>query len=259
MSVTQAIIPAAGLGTRLKPATDVMPKEFLPVGTKPSIYYVLEEALISGLRKIILVVSEEKRPFMETLKVAFPDLEFCFVIQKKALGLGHAVGICEEAAGGEPFMVLLPDIFFDASEPVAKQLITAFKNVQCSVTATQKLPRELLPHYGVFDIASAKGNIYKIKGVVEKPKPSEIPSDFTVIGRYLFTPELFAVQKTTPPGRGGEIQLADAMNTLAGQEKLYALAVEGKHFDVGTPQGYFQTNYYFGAKEYGKDIYQGLL
>lgn len=258
MTVTQAIIPAAGLGTRLRPVTDFLPKELLPVGTKPSLFFVLEEAQSAGLKKILLVVSGEKKKLFAPLEKAFPNLAFTFMIQKEPKGLGHAVGLGEKWAGENPFMVLLPDILIDAHKPASAQLMAAFKKTGCSVNATEHTPRDLLSQYGVYAIASSEGRIHKAKGVVEKPKEGEAPSDLTVVGRYLFTPELFAIQKKTPPGAKGEIQLADAMNTLAARGKLFACEFDGIHLDVGTPLGYLKTILHYGKKEYGSDVYPGL-
>lgn len=258
MTVTKGIIPAGGLGTRLRPATEILPKELLPVITKPSIYFVLEEALASGLREIILIISEEKKKFLLQLESIFPNLTFHFVVQKEPRGLGHAVGLGEALVGDNPFAVLLPDILIDSKIPATLQLLKVFKNLKKSVAATQPIPKEKIAGFGVYDIEKSDGKLHKAKGVVEKPTPKEAPSNWVVMGRYLFTPELFSIQKTTPPGHGGEIQLADAMHRLAQKGKMFALEMDGIHFDLGTPQGYLKTLFYFGKKEYGTDFYQRL-
>lgn len=254
----KTIIPAAGRGTRLNPFSQFAPKELLPIITKPLLYYVLEEAQQSGATEIILILSEFKKPFFKKLEEAFPHLAFHFVDQVKPLGLGHAVGCGEKIVGDNPFLVLLPDIIIDHEKPASQQLIEAFEKVGASISAAEHAPKEKLELYGVYDIESSKGKIHKIKGVVEKPKPDEAPSDLTVMGRYLFTPELFKTLKKIPPGCGGEIQLADAMNTLAKQGKMFAYEIEGTHLDVGTPIGYLRAIHHFGKKEYGTNIYQGL-
>lgn len=258
MTVTKGIIPAGGLGTRLRPVTEILPKELLPVITKPSIYFVLEEAIASGLREIILIVSEEKKKFLLQLESVFPNLTFHFVVQKEPLGLGHAVGLAQPLVGEDPFAVLLPDILIDAQKPATLQLMEIFKTRNLAVGATQRTLKDKLHLYGVYDIEKSDGKLHKAKGVVEKPPTGEAPSDLMVMGRYLFTPELFAIQKNTPPGHANEIQLADAMDRLAQKGALFALEIDGIHFDLGTPQEYLRTLYYFGKKEYGTDFYQGL-
>lgn len=259
MSVTKAIIPAAGLGTRLKPITDIIPKELLPIGTKPSLYYVLEEAKSAGIKEIILVISDLKHPFFKHLEEAFANFSFHFVDQKKPLGLGHAVNCGEKIVGDHPFLVMLPDILIDNQKSASLQLIEVFRKTGASINAAEREAKEKLSLYGIYDIESSQGRLHKAKAVVEKPRPGEAPSDLAVLGRYLFTPELFSIQKKTPPGHGGEIQLADAMNTLAKEGKMYAYEIEGEHLDVGTPEGYLRANLYYGIKNHGKSICQGLI
>lgn len=255
MSVRKAIIPAAGLGTRLRPVTDLTPKELLPIGLKPSLFFVLEEAVTGGVEEIILVVSEEKKPMLERVPFFFPDLKFHFPVQEKPLGLGDAILCGETAVGDEPFLVLLPDVLVDADVPATTQLIQAFEKSGCSIDGVQRMPPENLPLYGVHQISSSEGPLHQSIGVVEKPPFGKAPSDYAVLGRYLFTPEIFAAQKTTGPGKNGEIQLAEAMNILAAREKLAALEIEGKTFDIGTPKGYAKAQHYYGVKEYGKSFY----
>lgn len=259
MNITKAVIPAAGLGTRLKPATRVLPKELLPIVTKPSLHLVLEEALKSGLKEIILIVSPLKKESLLHLEDFFPDLNFQFILQEKPLGLGHAVLLTEKTVGEEPFLVLLPDDLIDHPKPASLQLMEAFQKTKKSINATRKASKEELSLYGVYEIASQEGRLHLARGVVEKPPPEKAPSNLIVIGRYLFTPEIFSVLKKTLPGRSGEIQLADAMNTLAKQGNLYAYEFEGRHFDIGHPVGLVRANLYFGVKEYGNRIYQGII
>lgn len=259
MTVTKAVIPAAGLGTRLRPVTNILPKELLPVVTKPSLYLVLEEVLASGLKEVILVVSPDKEPFFEHLKAVFPKLTFRFTIQEEAKGLGHAILMADRAVGSDPFIILLPDIIIDHPKPVSKQLMEVFVKIKKSVNATEHVSKDQLCLYGVYEMASSEGRLHKAKRVVEKPKPEKTPSDMAVTGRYLFTHDIFEILKKTPPGRNGEIQLADAMNTLAGQGGLYAYEFEGVHMDIGHPVGMIRANIYFGRKEYGDSIYKGLI
>ncbi|MDP2600790.1 MAG: sugar phosphate nucleotidyltransferase [Deltaproteobacteria bacterium] len=248
--VIKAVIPAAGIAKRFWPVTKIIPKELLPVVTTPSLHLVLKEAGESGLEEIVLIVSAQKIPFFEHLPEFFPKLKFHFVEQKEPLGLGHAVGLSKKAIGENPFAVLLPDVIFEGDKTVTSQLIEAYGKTTRSVNAAEKVPMEKVSLYGVHAIASSEGRLHRVKGVVEKPKPEEAPSNLVVSGRYFFTPEIFPILKKTAPGRGGEIQLADAMDTLAKQGGLYAYEFEGKHFDIGNPKGYIEANRYFGAKKY---------
>lgn len=185
----------------------------------------------------------------------YPQLQFQFPIQKEPKGLGDAVAVSESAVGSEAFLVLLPDIIIDSAKPASAQLIEVFQKTGGAINATMHTPQETLPHYGVYKIAASKGKLHQAAGVIEKPAPGEAPSDLTVIGRYLFTPEIFSILKTTKPGRNGEIQLADAMDTLAKQGKLSAYEFDGIHLDCGHPEGYLKTILHFGRKEYGKNFY----
>lgn len=259
MQVTKAVIPAAGFGTRLRPATLVLPKELLPIVTKPSLHLILEEVSRSGLKEVLLIISPEKKTFFNHLDEFFPSLRFELIIQEKALGLGHAVSLTEKNVGDEPFLVILPDDLIDHEKPASLQLIEAFQKTKKPLNTAIKVTKEQVSLYGIYDIVSSQGRLHLARGVVEKPSPSEAPSSLAVIGRYLFTPEIFGILKKTLPGRNGEIQLADAMNSLASQQGLYAFEFEGKHFDIGTPVGWIRANLYYGIKEYGKSIYQGLI
>ena len=259
MSITKAVIPAAGLGTRLNPITQIIPKELLPVVAKPSLHFVIEEAYASGLKEIILIVSPEKKEAFKHLKTFFPEITFQFIVQEKPLGLGHAVLVAEKAVGSEPFVVLLPDVLIDHPKPVSLQLLEIFKKIKKSVNATQHVPKEEIASYGVYEMTSSEKKLHLAKSVIEKPSPEKAPSDLGVIGRYLFTAEIFSILKNTLPGCNGEIQLADAMNTLAKQGGLYAYEFEGTHFDIGNRVGLLRANIYYGMKEYGKHIYKGLL
>lgn len=259
MNITKAVIPAAGLGTRLKPVTQVLPKELLPVVTQPSLHIVLEEAVQSGLKEIILIISPEKKEFFGHLDEFFPSLRFEWLVQERALGLGHAVGLSEKKVGDEPFVVILPDDLIDHPKPASLQIMEAFQKTKKAINTVIRATKEQLSLYGIYDVASSEGRLHLARGVVEKPSPEKAPSNLAVIGRYLFTPEIFSILRKTLPGRNGEIQLADAMNTLAKQGGLYAYEFEGNHFDIGTPVGWLRANAYFGAKEYGKQIYKGLV
>jgi len=258
-TVKKAVIPAAGLGKRLWPVTKTTPKELLPIVTRPSLHLVLEEVQKAKLKEIILIVSPDKKLSMTHLKDFFPEIDFHFIEQKEPLGLGHAVGLAEKAIGEEPFLILLPDVIIDNEVPVATQLIENFQKLGKSMSATMPVAKEEVIYFGVYKLESVQGRLHLAQRVVEKPSPEKAPSNFVVVGRYLFTPAIFPILKQTPPGKNGEIQLADAMDTLAKEGGLYAYEFEGKHFDIGNPVGLLRANLYFGIKEYGKRIYQGLI
>ncbi|MDO8527637.1 MAG: sugar phosphate nucleotidyltransferase [Deltaproteobacteria bacterium] len=255
-NITKAVIPAAGLGKRFWPMTKIMPKELLPIVTRPSLHLILEEAQDAGLKEIILVLSADKEPMMAHLREFFPQMTFHFVEQKEPLGLGHAVGLATKKVGDETFVVLLPDTLIDHTTSATKQLLAIFKKNGQSVNAAEQVSAEEVQHFGAYEVASSEGRLHLAKRVVEKPKPGEQPSNLVVSGRYIFTPEIFSILHNTKPGRNNEIQLADAMNTLAGEEKLLAYEFEGIHFDIGNPVGFIQANIHYGVKEYGERIHQ---
>lgn len=248
----KAVIPAAGLGKRFWPVTKIIPKELLPIVTRPSLHIVLAEAQNSGLQEIILIVAASKRPFFDHLHSFFPEMTFHFVEQAEPLGLGHAVSLAQKQAAEEPFVVLLPDVIMDNKTTVTRQLIDIFQKTGKSVNAAERVPKEKVHLYGIYSIASSSDKLHLAKGVVEKPEVEKAPSDLAVAGRYLFTPDVFPILKDIKPGHAGEIQLADAMNILAKRDALYAYEFEGKHFDIGHPKGFIEATAHFGAQEYGE-------
>lgn len=274
--VRKAVIPVAGMGTRFLPVTKAVPKELLPIGTKPTLQMVIEEAAASGLDEIVLITSPQKPEIenylrtdtaydrrlaqlgKESLLADYHSLmkrvKIRTAIQKESKGLGHAILCAKKAVGDEPFIIILPDVLIESKTPCCQQLIDAFGQTGCAVNATEHTPLEKLHLYGVYDIASSKGRLHKAKGVVEKPKAEEAPSDLAVVGRYLFPPELFSILEKTPPGRGNEIQLADAMNTLAKQERMYAYEYEGHQFDTGDPAGFLKANIFYGLRDYPQEL-----
>ena len=258
-SVQKAVIPVAGLGKRLWPATKILPKELLPIGTKPSLYFILEELTQSGLKEAVLITAPEKKSYLEHLPDIFPSLQFHFVEQKEPLGLGHAVGLSEKIVAGESFLVLLPDDIVDHTKTASTQLLEIFQKTKKSVSAAKKIQKKEAPSYGIYDVANAQGKCRRVQGVVEKPHPDEAPSNLAIFGRYLFTSNIFKHLQNTSKGRNGEIQLADAMHTLAKTDQLDALELEGKLFDIGNPEGLARANLYFGIKEHGDSIHQGII
>jgi UTP--glucose-1-phosphate uridylyltransferase len=274
MRVCKAVFPAAGLGTRFLPATKAQPKEMLPIVDKPIIQYGVEEALAAGCNQIIMVTGRGKTAIEDHFDVSY-ELEkileekgktellkivrqisdmihVAYVRQKEALGLGHAVLTALELVGNEPFAVLLADDVIDAEVPVLKQMMQVFEQVQSSVIATQIVEGEAISAYGVLDVKPAEGHqggrLYEIMNMVEKPPLEEAPSNLAIIGRYILTPTIFDVLTKTPVGKGGELQLTDAMRLLLKQEKMYAYVYEGKRHDAGDKLGFLKATVEFALK-----------
>jgi len=273
--IRKAVIPAAGLGTRFLPATKTLPKELLPILNIPVLQMVVQEAVKSGIEEILLIVSphkpdlsshfrhdryyeaqleaKNKSDSLSELNHLMEKVTIRPILQTEPKGLGHAIWVAKKEVGEEPFLVLLPDILIDHPVPCSRQLIEAFNKKRTSINATMHIPKNGIQLFGIYDIASSEGRFHKAKRVVEKPKANEAPSDFAVIGRYLFLPEIFSVLEKTPAGKNGEIQLADAMSTLASEEKLYAYEFEGKHFDTGDVLGFLKANLHYGLKRFSKE------
>lgn len=275
-TIRKAVIPVAGLGTRFLPVTKAVPKELLPVGTTPTIQIVIEEAVASGIEEIILITSPQKplieqyfrddtpyddhlrmlqkEELVEVVRTLAARMTITAIPQERPKGLGHAILCAKEAVGHEPFLIILPDVLIEANVPCCRQLIDAYAKAGCAVNATEHTPRGKLHLYGIYDIASSDGRLHRARRVVEKPKAEEAPSDFSVVGRYLFPPEIFAVLEETRPGRGGEIQLADAMDALAKKERMIAYEYEGQQFDTGDPVGLLKANIFYGRRAFGAEI-----
>ncbi|HUK47260.1 MAG TPA: UTP--glucose-1-phosphate uridylyltransferase GalU [Terriglobales bacterium] len=274
MKVCKAVFPAAGLGTRFLPATKAQPKEMLPLVDKPIIQYGVEEAMAAGCDQIIIVTGRGKTAIEDHFDVSF-ELEkileekgktdllqivreisdmihVAYVRQKEPLGLGHAVLTARELVGHEPFAVLLADDVIDAEVPVLKQMIRVFEQTQCSVIATQIVEGPAISAYGVLDVRPADGHhggrLYEILNMVEKPKLEDAPSNLAIIGRYILTPAIFDILTKTPLGKGGELQLTDAMRLLLKQEKMYAYVYEGKRHDTGDKLGFLKATVEFALK-----------
>ena len=268
--VRKAVIPAAGLGTRLLPVTKAVPKELLPIVNKPSIQYIVEEALLSGIEHIIFVISADKESildyfdidgnlecFLEKLgkknllkdiKKISRTIEIISVRQKEPLGLGHAVLTAETAVGDEPFAVLLPDDLVDSQIPCLSQLLGIFDKENSGVIALERVPKNKTTNYGIIEGRKKNGRIWNITALIEKPAPEEAPSALAVIGRYILPPEIFGILKRTKPGSGGEIQLTDALSKLAGMGKLLGVEFSGKRYDIGNPEGLIIANVAYGIK-----------
>lgn len=266
--VRKAVLPAAGLGTRFLPATKAQPKEMLPLVDKPLIQYSVEECLASGIDNIIIVTGRGKHAIEDHFDVS-PGLErlleqsgktdlaelvrniaemthVSYIRQKEALGLGHAVLTAKELVGDEPFAVLLGDVVFDGPNPATRQLVDVYDATGLGVIAVEPVPRENIHLYGVIAATPEPSTrwgdrLLRISNLVEKPKPADAPSNLSITGRYLLPPQIFDCIERTPPGRGGEIQLTDALRILAQEHGLLALAYEGKSYDAGDKLGFLKA------------------
>jgi UTP--glucose-1-phosphate uridylyltransferase len=268
--VRKAIIPAAGLGTRFLPATKAMPKEMLPVVDKPTIQYIVEEAIESGIKDIIIVTGKGKRAIedhfdhaielehnllhkgkMELLKQVQKSshmVDIHYIRQKEPLGLGHAVWCARNFIGDEPFAVLLGDDIVDSEKPCLQQLIEQYDQLQSSVIGVQPVQSHEVNRYGIIDPLSRTGDVYQIQHVVEKPEPEVAPSNLAIMGRYILTPEIFGFLENLDRGTGGEIQLTDAIQKLSEIQKIYAYEFSGTRYDVGEKLGFLVTNIEYALK-----------
>jgi UTP--glucose-1-phosphate uridylyltransferase len=263
VKVKKAVIPAAGLGTRFLPATKAQPKEMLPVIDTPAIQYVVEEAVRAGLDDILIITGRGKRPiedhfdrsveleaFLEA-KGKFDELKqvreisdmatIHYIRQKDPMGLGHAVSIAEPHVGNEPFAVLLGDDLIARSMPLLETMLKVHERYGRSVVAAQEVSRDEISLYGCIQPEFVEDDLARIVSIVEKPSPEEAPSNLAAIGRYVFTPEIFDALRQTQPGRGGEIQLTDAINLLAQEQAVYASVFDHGRYDVGNKLDYLKA------------------
>lgn len=262
MKVRKAIIPAAGLGTRLLPATKAQPKEMLPIVDKPAIQYIVEEAAASGIEDIIIVTGRNKKAIEdhfdksfeleETLKKSnsgmletvqrISDLaNIHYIRQKEPLGLGHAIHCAKSFIGDEPFAVLLGDDIVCSEVPCTKQLMDIYEMYQATVLGVQKVAADDVGKYGIIDAQAVAPRSYGVTTLVEKPLVSEAPSNLAILGRYIITPEIFECIENTKPGKNGEIQLTDALRLLTEREKMYAYDFIGKRYDIGDRFGFLRA------------------
>lgn len=277
--VRKAIIPAAGLGTRFLPATKAMPKEMLPIVDKPTIQYIVEEAIESGIEDIIIVTGKGKRAIEDHFDYAFEleqtllnkekfDLlekvqepsrlvDIHYIRQKEPKGLGHAVWCARNFIGNEPFAVLLGDDIVQAETPCLKQLINEFNRTHSSVIGVKTVPDNETNRYGIIDPIEQHGRSFQVKNFVEKPEFGTAPSNLAIIGRYIFTPEIFRFLNEQEVGAGGEIQLTDSIQKLNQIQRVFAYEFEGKRFDVGEKLGFIETTIEFALQN--EEIKTGLL
>ena len=270
MKVRKAVIPAAGLGTRFLPATNAQPKVMLPVIDVPAIQLVVEEAARAGIDDVLIITGrgqraiedhfdrnlelerflEDKQKFDELKRIRqISDMaEVHYIRQKEALGLGHAVSVAQAHVGDEPFVVMLGDDLIHPSEPLLGEMLRAHDTFGRSVIAAMEVSKQEISMYGCIEPESFEEDLVRILSIIEKPSPEEAPSNLAVIGRYVLTPEIFDALRRTTPGRGGEIQLTDAINLLAQEQAVYAYRFEGRRFDVGNPLDYVKATVELGAE-----------
>jgi UTP--glucose-1-phosphate uridylyltransferase len=273
MQIRISVIPAAGLGTRFLPLTKSVPKELLPILNKPSIQYILDETHASGINEICIITSDRKYALQQYL-TRDPELEahlarinkldalsdinalidatqFHYVIQDNPRGLGHAVSLAREIVNDNFFGVLLPDDIIASETPALSQLISVAQEHNATVVAVQEVPQEQASSYGMVAIKHAiNDHTFAISHLVEKPKPEDAPSNLAIIGRYILSPRIFEVLEKTQAGKGGEIQLTDALDLLARSgEPVLACKISGNRFDVGVPQGWVKAIEYYARHQ----------
>ena len=274
MKVRKAVIPSAGLGTRFLPATKALPKEMLPIVDKPTIQFIVEEAKKSGIEDILIVIGKNKRPIEDHFD-SNPELEqdleekgkkellrltegitdlgvnLYYTRQPHPAGLGDAIYRARSFVGGEPFVVMLGDDLMKDKVTLTKQLMNDYDKTHASTIAVMQVPHKEVSKYSVID-PEGKGKVdkdlYNVKKFVEKPAVDKAPSDFAIIGRYLLTPKIFEILENQKPGRGGEIQLTDAIDTLNQTQRVFAHVFRGQRFDVGNKEGYLETSIQYGLR-----------
>jgi UTP--glucose-1-phosphate uridylyltransferase len=269
-TIRKAVFPAAGLGTRFLPATKASPKEMLPLVDKPLIQYAVEEAVASGCESVLIITGRDKTAIEDHFDVS-PELEhnlrekgkdelyelvrgisdiarISYTRQKEALGLGHAIYQAIDFAAGEPFAALLPDDVIDAEKPALRQMMDVYQKYDAPVIATMQVEGEAISRFGVIDAEEVEPGVFKVNDMVEKPPFAEAPSDLAIIGRYIFTPDIFDAIERTQPGAGGEIQITDAMRLLLKERPLYAVKVDGVRHDAGDKLGFLIATVEFALK-----------
>jgi len=270
MKVKKAVIPAAGLGTRFLPATKAQPKEMLPIVDKPTIQYIIEEAVASGIEEILIITGRNKRAIedhfdksveleMELKSKKKDELlgivegisnmaNIYYIRQKEPKGLGHAVLCAKTFVGNEPFAVMLGDDVVDAEVPCLKQMIDIYNEYKTTVLGVQEVKKSEVNKYGIISHKYIEDRVYKVKDLVEKPRVEESPSNIAILGRYIITPQIFDILEATKPGAGGEIQLTDALKELLKTEAMYAYNFVGRRYDVGDKLGFLQATVEFALK-----------
>jgi UTP--glucose-1-phosphate uridylyltransferase len=279
--IKKAIIPAAGLGTRFLPATKAMPKEMLPIVDRPTIEYIVEEAILSGIEDIIIVTGKGKRAIedhfdrnvelekylaergkFDILKRVdkSSNVNIHYIRQKEPKGLGHAIWCARKFIGNEPFAVLLGDDIVRAEIPCTKQLMQQYEQYNTSIVGVQPVPLEEIQRYGIIDPINQHGAVFEVRKFVEKPKLEVAPSNLAIMGRYVLTPEIFSYLEQQEIGANGEVQLTDAIQRLNEEQKVYAYKFDGKRYDVGEQLGFIRTTIEFaiGNEQIGGNVREML-
>jgi len=272
--IRKAIIPAAGLGTRFLPATKAQPKEMLPIVDKPTIQYIIEEAIASGIEEILIVTGRNKKSIedhfdksvelemelaknhkdelLELVKDISDMVDIHYIRQKEPRGLGHAIYCAKSFVGDEPFAILLGDdiVYTDENEkPCLKQLMDCYNEYKTSILGVQSVDIENVSKYGIIRGIPIEDRVYKVKGLVEKPNKEDAPSNTAILGRYIVTPKIFEILERTEPGKGNEIQLTDALLQLLNEEAIYAYNFKGKRYDVGDKLGYLEATVEYALRK----------
>ena len=278
--IRKAIIPAAGLGTRFLPATKAQPKEMLPIVDKPTIQYIIEEAVASGIEEILIITGRSKKciedhfdksveleleleksgkeEMLKMVREISDMVDIHFIRQKEPRGLGHAISCAKTFVGNEPFAVLLgDDIVYNEGKPCLKQLIDCYDEYKTSVLGVQTVEAKDVNKYGIVNGIHIEDRVYKVKGLVEKPPVEEAPSNVAILGRYIITPQIFKILEETKPGKGGEIQLTDALLNLISEEAMYAYDFEGTRYDVGDKLGFLKATVEYALRR--EDLRDGFI
>ena len=279
MKVRKAVIPAAGLGTRFLPATKAIPKEMLPIVDKPTIQYIVEEVVASGIEDVLIITGRNKSSIEEHFDRA-AELEYYLeknnkeellneiksiskminihtVRQKDPLGLGHAIYCAKSFVGDEPFAVLLGDDVVDSQKPCLKQMLEVFEEYRSTILGVQPVEWEKVHKYGIVSGSKINDRIYAVNGLVEKPGIENAPTNIAILGRYIITPKIFEILENTKAGVGGEIQLTDGLKELCNTEEIYAYIFQGRRYDVGSKLGFLEANLDFALKN--GELREGLL
>lgn len=268
--VRKAVIPAAGLGTRFLPATKAQPKEMLPIVDKPTLQYIIEEAVASGIEEILIITGRNKKSIedhfdksvelelelenkgkkelLEIVQGISNMINIHYIRQKEPRGLGDAIYCARHFIGDEPFAVMLGDDIVDNPEPCLKQLMDAYEEYRTTILGVQKVSIQDTNKYGIISAKHIEDRVYKVKDLVEKPEPGKAPSNIAILGRYIITPEIFDILEDLPEGKGGEVQLTDALKELSKKEAMYAYNFEGRRYDVGDKLGFLEATVDFALK-----------
>ena len=277
--VKKAVIPAAGLGTRFLPATKAQPKEMLPIVDKPTLQYIIEEAVASGIEEILIITGKNKKSIedhfdksvelelelehkgktdlLEIVQNISNMINIHYIRQKEPRGLGDAIYCARHFIGDEPFAVMLGDDIVDHKEPCLKQLIEAYDEYRTTILGVQTIDKKDTNKYGIIEGKFIEDRVYKVNDLIEKPSPEEAPSNIAILGRYIITPEIFDILADLPPGKGDEVQLTDALKILSQQEAMYAYDFEGRRYDVGDKLGFLEATVDFALKK--DDLKDGFL